>query len=354
MQTRLTALIATVALTGLLAGCPVRTPTDAGDTVAALAVALAPETQEAAIIDLRLNRVATTLKVGGVPSGLGATPGARLILVANDTTHTVRTFQQRDYALYNNLGDIGVGRSPQQIVVSDTTKEALVAVAGDRRVVVLDVSSVRDRPGLKGMATLTEAPVGVAVSSDGATMATATATQVLQITKGADGAYGTRSLTLPEATDRRLVAVALWHDRAVATDAQRSELLIVGTDGTTQTVDLKRDGRAAQPGRVVVNPQATKAYVACPGTNSIAIVDLAAAKLVQHVDLGSQAGNPVGLALLPDGTRLYVSTQVGRQLVIIETTPELVGPAATVSKAIGLSPSAAFQVPLSDLLIVGS
>jgi DNA-binding beta-propeller fold protein YncE len=354
MQKRVMALVATVSLTGLLAGCPVRTPGDPGASVAALAVALAPETQEAAIIDLRLNRVATTLKVGGVPSGLGATPDARLLLVANDTTHTVRAFQQRDYALYNSLGDIGVGRNPQQIVVNGPKNEALVAVAGDRRVALLDVSSRRDRPTLKGMAALSEAPVGVAVNAEGSAMVAATPTQVLQITRADDGSLGTKALTLPEATDRRLASVAMWHDRALAADTQRSELLIVGADGTTQTVDLKRDGRASQPGRVVINPQATKAYIACPGTNSIAIVDLAAAKLMQHVDLGAQVGNPVGLALTPDGTKLYVSTQIGRQLVIIETTPELTGPEATVNKAIGLSPSAGFQVPLSDLLIIGS
>jgi DNA-binding beta-propeller fold protein YncE len=347
-------MVATVALTGLVAGCPTRTPADPGSSAVALAVALAPETQEAVFIDLRLNRVAATLSVGGVPSGIGATADGRLIFIANDTTHTIRTYQQRDYGLYNNLGDIGVGRSPQQIVVNATAKEALVAVAGDRRVALLDVSSQRDRPGLKGMAALTEAPVGVAVNVEGSAMATATASSVLLITKAADGSLATQKLTLPDAADRRLSALAMWHDRAVAVDAQRSELLIVGDTGTAQTVDLKRDGRDAQPGRVVINAQGTKAYVVCPGTNSLAIVDLAAAKVTQHVDLGVQAGNPVGVALTPDGTRAYVSTQVGRQLVIVETTPELTGPAATVSKAIGLSPSAGFQVPLSDLLVIGS
>jgi DNA-binding beta-propeller fold protein YncE len=351
---RLKALVMAATLTGTLAGCPVRTPGDPGSDVAALAIALAPETQQAAIIDLRINRVATTLAVGGVPSGIGATPDARLILIANDTTHTIRTYQQRDYALYNNLGDIGVGRGPQQIVVNGNANEALVAVTGDRRVVLLDLGTQRDRPGLKGMAALTEAPVGVGVNAEGTAMAAATATQVFTVTKATDGSLATQPIALSEAADRRLASVAVWHDRIIAIDAQRSEMLIVGSAAASQTVDLKKESRNAQPGRVVINRQGTKAYVACPGTNSVAIVDLAAAKLLQHVDLGAQAGNPVGLALMPDGTRLYVTTQVGRQMVIIETSPELTGPSATVAKTIGLSPSAGFQVPLSELLIVGS
>lgn len=354
MRKRWLALTAMVALTGVVTACPARTPTESGAGAAALAVALAPETQEAAIIDLRLNRIAATLKAGGVPSGLGATPDGRLLFIANDTTNLIRTYQQRDYGLYNNLGDIGVGKAPQQIVVNGTAKEALVAVAGDKRLALLDVSSQTARPGLKGLAALTEAPVGVAVNQEGTQMAAATATAVMQVTKTTDGGLTTQALTLPEASDRRLVALAMWHDKAVAVDTQRSELLLVGATGSPQTVDLKLDGRNALPGRLAINPQDTKAYVVCPGTNTLAIVDLAAAKVTQHVDLGAQAGNPVGVALTPDGTRAYVSTQVGRQLVIIETSPELTGPEATVSKAIGLSPSAGFQVPLSDLLVIGS
>ena len=340
-------LVATVAM---LSGCPNRLPTDPDSTVAALVFALVPEGQEVAIIDLRVNRLATSLPAGGVPSGLAVTPYGRLLLVSNETTHTVRTYQQRDYGLYNPLGDVGVGKNPQQIVINGSRSEAIVAVAGDRRVAVLDVSSVKDRPTLKGLAPMVDAPIGVAVSSDGAATVSASATQLYRVQKAADGTYGANAVTLPTATDRRFASVAMWKDRSILVDAQRNELLIVAADGTVQTIDLKRDGQASQPARVIVNYQETKLYIACPGTNSIAIVDPAAGKLLQHLDLGAAAGVPVGLAVTPDGTKLYASTQIGREMVIVDTSPD-VTTASTVNKAIGLTSSSGGQVPLSEIVI---
>ncbi|MBC7542305.1 MAG: YncE family protein [Candidatus Sericytochromatia bacterium] len=339
-----------VAALALVSGCPNRLPTDPGETVAALIFALVPEGQEVGIIDLRVNRLATALSAGGVPSGLAVTPYGRLLLISNETTHTVRTYQQRDYGLYNPLGDIGVGRNPQQIVMNAPAKEAVVAVAGDRRIAVVDVSLPRDRPTLKGIAPMSDVPVGVAVSSDGAVTVAVSATQLYRVQRSSAGVYTAAAVTLPTATDRRLVSVAMWRDQSVLVDAQRNEMLIVAADGTARTVDLKRNGQAAQPGKVIVNLQGTKLYVACPGTNTIAVVDPAAGTVLQHAELGSAVAMPFGLAVTPDGTRLYASMQVGRQLAIFDTSPD---PAVTTSlnKAIGLSSSAGGQVPLSEIVI---
>lgn len=334
----------------LLAGCPVRTPAEPapGEAPAALAFALAPVGQEVVMIDLRVNRMAGALAAGGVPSALAVTPQGRLLLVANETTNVIRTYRQQDYALYTYLGDISVGRQPEWIAVNPAKHEALIAVKGDSRVALLDISSRQERPKVKTLIPMAEAPIATAVSHDGALAAAISDKGLYRLTRNGE-TYTVDAVSLPQAASRRLSGLTFVGDRMAIIDAQNSELLLVSPNGETTTVKLDQGGKADLPAAVVANRQGTKLYVAAPGTNSVAVVTLGTTPGVNHVDL-EKAELPAGLAITDDGTRLYVTHKAGLQMAILATSPDPAQP-DRLEKTFGLTPSAANQAPLDEIVL---
>ena len=71
-----------------------------------------------------------------------------------------------------------------------------------------------------------------------------------------------------------------------------------------------------QPQDLVILPDSSKVFVACPGSNQLAAVDLKSDRLLTLLDVGKL---PIQLALKPDGGELFVSNFEGNNFSIVET-----------------------------------
>ncbi len=94
-----------------------------------------------------------------------------------------------------------------------------------------------------------------------------------------------------------------------------------------------------------VDPVRPRIYATLSGSNSVAVIDTSTLTLVQVIPIGT---NPEGLAVSPDGSRLYVANagsiqnQTGNGVGVIDLTtltvlPSLATPAAPSDVAVGLN-----------------
>lgn len=99
-------------------------------------------------------------------------------------------------------------------------------------------------------------------------------------------------------------------------------------DTATQrfTQDIAIDG---SPYRIVLSPDAARAYTANLSGPSVSVVDLTARRLLTNVAVPTQ---PTGLALTRDGSTLYVASQTSGALTVIDTST-LTSRAASIAQA---------------------
>jgi YVTN family beta-propeller protein len=83
---------------------------------------------------------------------------------------------------------------------------------------------------------------------------------------------------------------------------------------------------------MVILPDSSKVFVACPGSNQVAAVDLKSDRLLAYLDVGQL---PAQLTLKPDGGELFVGNFNSNSFSIIETGNNEVGG----SYLIGSNPS---------------
>ena len=115
------------------------------------------------------------------------------------------------------------------------------------------------------------------------------------------------------------------HSSPIAVTSDDATLLVVNPLNNSVTiVNVKGDANqklASVP--VGVEPQAVAitnddkfAYVTNQGSQSVSVIDIAAAKEVQQIKVGVE---PYGIALTPDGTRAYVVNGASRTVSVIDT-----------------------------------
>ena len=113
---------------------------------------------------------------------------------------------------------------------------------------------------------------------------------------------------------------------AVDGDTPLAGLAVVDT-GSRQVIGAVPIGEG-YPFQVVLSPEGSLAYVAVSstsgtgpvaGTNRIAVVDLQSVTLAGAIELGGNPFGPIGLALTPDGSRLYVTHRGSNTVEVIDT-----------------------------------
>lgn len=142
----------------------------------------------------------------------------------------------------------------------------------------------------------------------------------------ANSAAGTVSL-VERATGRRLAELAVGRKpaavaaaggtRAVVTVAESGDLVLLDTTHGT-LVETGRVHLGFEPRGLAVSPDGRLAYVAVSLDGRLAAVDLAAAKVVASLAVGSIPRHVAGTA---DGRRLAVSCAGKTEIVIVDTEP---------------------------------
>jgi YVTN family beta-propeller protein len=137
--------------------------------------------------------------------------------------------------------------------------------------------------------------------------------------------------------DRRLLAVS-HQDTVLALknttdiDARRASLALVqpSSDTTESAASLALVPTCVAPAAVALSADATRAYVACTGEDTLAVVDTTTKLVTARIPAGTLPANkPYALTRSPAGTRLALSNQVAQTLVVF-STGDVPAPLATI------------------------
>ena len=242
------------------------------------------KSNDVSVIDMRSFKTVKTISVGKSPTGITASPTRNEVYVVDSESNDLKVIDAEQNVV---TATIALGHSPFFVDVSADGRRAYVANSGSNDVSVVDLSA------RKVLATV---PAGTSpglakVSPDGKT--------VVVSNRGDD------SVSIIDAQKLAL----------------RATILI-----------------CSQPTDIAIVPESNKAFIACAtraavpgpakkekkqiatsaddGPGQVAVVDLAAGKLLTLLDVGK---TPVHLALKPDGGELFVSNFGSDSVSTIET-----------------------------------
>jgi len=137
--------------------------------------------------------------------------------------------------------------------------------------------------------------------------------------------------------DRRLLAVT-HQDTVLALkntpdiDARRASLALVQptSDMSDGAATLSLVPTCVAPAAVALSGDGTRAYVACTGEDTLAVVDTVGKAVTARIPAGALPANkPYALTRSPAGTRLALSNQVAQTLVVF-STGDVPAPLATL------------------------
>ena len=82
------------------------------------------------------------------------------------------------------------------------------------------------------------------------------------------------------------------------------------------------------PFGVVLSNNGETLYVINAGSNDLSIIDLASGRAIGHVSVGI---NPRGIAIAPDGSRVFVNNVLDGSVTVVDTAPNSVETIISVS-----------------------
>lgn len=281
------------------------------------------------VIDITTGTVITRVKVGCWPEGVAVTPNGKKAYITNSWDGNVSVI---DTATNTITDTVKVGSS--DVVVSPDGKKVYVTSRDSNNISVIDT----------GINTVTatvpvgNSPSGIAVTADGKKVyiansgnLTTTDDTVSVIdtdtnTVTATVHVGSHPYGVGVAPDGTKIYVANLYSRTVS-------VVDTATNNVTTTVDIDNS-----PYEIVVNPTGTKVYVAgtkkgyAAGTDDgfVSIIDTLNNTITATLDI--VGGSPVGLAVTPDGKKVYVANSNisgNGTLSIIDTSNDTVS--ATVN-----------------------
>ncbi len=221
--------------------------------------------------------------------------------VSNTKSNTVSVL---DVLGFKKLKDIAVGVQPTGIVANPRKNEIYVVNAGSGTVSVIDA----ERNELATTIPVGKSPYFIDIYADGARGLVANSgddsLSVLDL-----NAHKLVS-TIPVGKAPGLVRAAEEAPVAVVTERDGNSISVISLRPETPIVATKSLPVCALPTDVVVMPDGSKAFVACSGSNQIAVVGITPGGT--HLEVALLALLPVGktpvqLTLKPDTGEIFVS-----------------------------------------------
>ncbi len=352
MNRMLTGLLLIFSLT--LSACGARL---AGEQslAASQAIILSPTQNAFLVFDLRTNRVRYSIPTGAVPYALEMGPGG-LVFIAHQQESSFSVFQRASPGNYYTFGKIGTPGRPQAMAYNPVFQE--VYIASEPRVVSVYRMQGLGRPRLHQTLRLDSKmgiPRAMAISADGQELFIA-GDLLESLTRENDQLQTGKTLALPE---NSLISDLVMHDQMLyLADQSLDKLYLVSREDLSQqaTIDLAlEDQRPILAQHLAINHAATKLYLTGKGASVVQVIDLAEKKVLQTLELNQgrtdlYAGAPDGIAIQADDKQVYITAQNGRNIVILESSPET-GQMESIAKLIGTTASAALLPPLGAIRI---
>ncbi len=261
------------------------------------------------VLDLVYMRVDRTLSVGVAPVAVASNPQRDEVYVVNRGAGSVSVIDVRDNHVRST---IAVHREPSAIAIDPSGRRAFVSNFGSNLVSVLDLDDGRELAAVASG----EHPDGLALSPDGRTLV------VANQGSGTVSIYNAAVLAAPHANAEQAKLVSPAGVPALSLRASFG-----GCSGATGPAILG---------------DSSKAFVACPGSNQVLVLSLAAPPgswnarqesplLSDHalavLDVGH---NPRHIAVKPDGGEVFVAnmdsdsiSEISAQTNEVESTYEI-------------------------------
>ncbi|MGP0016959.1 MAG: cytochrome D1 domain-containing protein [Candidatus Sulfotelmatobacter sp.] len=320
------------------------------------------DSDEVRIVDVQSGKVISTIAIGHMPRGIALSPDGRQLYITNAWSDSVSVI---DTAALKVVQTFPTGPEPSGVAsdLDNTTLYVANRLSGD--VSVIDLKSGQETKRLlagRGASYLALSPDGKWIycthiypnagsfrsqpNSEITVIDTArqmvierkplhNVAGVFHVALSADGRLGVAAQLRP----KNLIPLAhVEHGWAFG-----DSLTLFGQDvgGTVQIPIDELDRYYALPWGVAITPDKSKIFLTAAGSESVTVIDVA--RLLKTVrarrqpfvnDLSASADyvlaripvghNPRGVALSPDGKRLYVANRLDDNLVVIDTTTEKV------------------------------
>ena len=272
------------------------------------------------VIDLSLSKVTDTLRTGNAPAGLVLSADGRYLYVVNSYSCDISIFDLQTKSEIKRLAagnnPTGIQLSPDGETICVTSRRGLIARYGTPLMTELTMVNTRSQ-------RVTEH-------------------------KNIESAHIMENVAFTPSGDLALVALIRPKNLVPSIQVERGWMItngigIIEQKPNGRTVQLLLDepnAYYADPFDIIVTPDGKKAFVSNAGVNCISVINMDSVRAIlaesspemlrtyaNHLGTSSRfvmkristGANPKGMALSPDGKKLYVAEQLEDKIAIINT-----------------------------------
>lgn len=323
--------------------------------------ALCEGTDEVAVYDLQSRAVLRRIRVGRVPKGMTLAPDGKRLYVANSWSDNISVI---DTASLEVVRTLPAGFEPNAVVTDRAGRFLFVANRISNDVSVVDLATGLETKRLlagRGASYLASSPDGSHIycthiypkiekfrgTPESEITVIDAARQIVEERYGLTNAAGVFHIAV--SADGRLGMAAQMRPKNLIPLAHVEHGWVIGNSislfgedvgGVVQVPIDELDRYYTPPFDIVLTPDKSAAYISTTGSDSVTVIDVA--RLLVFVknlspaerrglanDLSASANyviaripvghGPKGMALSPDGKRLYVANRTGDTISIIDT-----------------------------------
>lgn len=238
---------------------------------------------DVSVIDLESDSVITTLDPGQRPRGIRVTPNGKMLVVA-----------------VSGSPRAGPGVDESKLPPADRSKDGLALVD-------LATRAVHRLPG--GVD-----PENFDISSDGNTIYVAN--EDASAASVVDVSTGTVKATIEVGAEPEGVTVRPGGDEVWVTSEAAGKLYVIDTktDRVTHVITVGK-----RPRSVVFTHDGKRAYAPAEVGGNVTVIDAATYRPIATIPVPGKGAKPMGSAIAPDDSRVYVSTGRGGTIAILDT-----------------------------------
>lgn len=267
--------------------------------------------------------VTATISVGANPQGLTVTPDGSRVFVANSDGGSVSMIDTATGAV---IAETDIAGAPVDVASSPDGSRVYAVAKNSSMVWVLDARTGGIVRSVTVDGLTSSGLTGVAVSADGGTLHVSSdeARVALVRLQGDSWAHiGVCSTRGPQSS----IAAGPGYGYVTFRDA-----------GVVESIWNCFTGRVtfpvgAQPEGLAVTPDGARVYVANSGDDSVSVIDVASGRVLAPISVGAR---PVGVAVTSDGSAAYVVNSGDDSVSVIDTASgvvvEVVGVGASPSR----------------------
>lgn len=224
--------------------------------------------------------ITSSINVDSALRDVAITPNNRRAFITYRSNNNVTMV---DVATATKLGDNNIGATAQAVVTSPDSKYAYVSTANEILVLHAGLNIILDRIPVLGGNITVDNPDGLAITPDGMN---------LLVSENNPGG----EVSIININNKNLVGSISF-----------------GMGGTPYGIDVSPDG--------------LHAYIAVHGLDQVKEYNLETYAVTNTINVGT---NPTGLAILPDGSKLYVTNSADNTVTVIDLASKTVLPVSPI------------------------